>query len=68
MQFNVADFGCVADGRCPERVSIEAGSSVLRVGDRSVVATEVGKQIAIPGAIDMHATIAGAGHRCLSRR
>jgi hypothetical protein len=58
MRFNVEDFGCVADGRCLEQVSIEADTSVVSVSDGSVIASEIGKRIAIPGAIDMHATIA----------
>ncbi len=58
MGFVVEDFGCVADGRCLERVSITADTAVVTVADGSIISTEVGKRIAIPGAIDMEATIA----------
>lgn len=58
MRFNVEDFEVVADGRCLEEVSIAAGTNVVHVGDGSILSAEVDKRIAIPGAVDMHATIA----------
>jgi hypothetical protein len=58
MRFNVEDFEVVADGRCLEQVSIAAGTKVVHVGDGSILSSEVDKRIAIPGAVDMHATIA----------
>lgn len=57
MRFNVEDFEVVADGRCLEQVSIAAGTKVVHVGDGSILSSEVDKRIAIPGAVDMHATI-----------
>jgi len=53
------DFGCVPDGRFLERASIEAGSAVLIDNDGTLRAADVGKSIAIPGAADLVATIAG---------
>ena len=57
MRFNVEDFGLEARGRCLERVSVEANSSTVRVHDGSILAGDIGKQISIPGAVDMDATI-----------
>ena len=59
MLLNVDDFGCVPDGRFLEKVSIQAGSTVLGVADGTVRPTDVGKRIAIPGAVDLVATISG---------
>jgi hypothetical protein len=59
MILNVNDFGCVPDGRFLERASIDAGSSVLTDSDGTLRPTDVGKNIAIPGAADLVATIAG---------
>ena len=59
MLLNVDDFGCVPDGRYFEKVSIQAGSTVLGVADGTVRPTDVGKRIAIPGAVDLVATISG---------
>jgi hypothetical protein len=58
MILHVNDFGCVPDGRFLERVSIEAGSVVLTVPNSILRITDVGKNIAIPGAADLVATIA----------
>jgi hypothetical protein len=58
MHLNVDDFGCVPDGRYLERVSIDAGSVELTAEDGTLRGTDVGKQIAIPGAVDLVATIA----------
>jgi hypothetical protein len=57
VRFNVEDFGLEARGRCLERVSVEANSSTVRVHDGSILAGDIGKQISIPGAVDMDATI-----------
>jgi hypothetical protein len=59
MILHVNDFGCVPDGRFLERISIEAGSVVLADPDGILRITDVGKTIAIPGAADLVATIAG---------
>jgi Right handed beta helix region len=58
MRFHADDFGCVADGRYLQAVSIGGGSAILTVPAGTVVGTEVGKQIAIPGAVDLVATVA----------
>ena len=58
MRFDVEDFGVVADGLCLESVSITAGTNKVHVGDGSIFsAAEVGKRMAIPGAVDMQATV-----------
>jgi hypothetical protein len=49
----------VPDGRVLERVSIAAGSADLTAADGTLRASDVGKNIAIPGAIDLGASIAG---------
>ena len=59
MILNVNDFGCVPDGRFLERASIEASSAVLTDSDGILRPTDVGKNIAIPGAKDLVATIVG---------
>jgi hypothetical protein len=59
MLLSVDDFGCVPDGRYLEKVSIQAGSTVLGVADGTVRPTDVGKRIAVPGAADLVATISG---------
>jgi len=48
MLLSVDDFGCVPDGRYLEKVSIQAGSTVLGVADGTVRPTDVGKRIAVP--------------------
>src|SRR4051812_41196062 len=57
MLLSVDDFGCVPDGRHLKSVSIQAGSTDLGVADGTVRPTDVGKRIAIPGAVDLVATI-----------
>src|SRR5690348_518273 len=58
MLLNVDDFGCVPDGRCLERVSIQAGSPPeLSAADGTLRPSDVGNNIAIPGAVDLVATI-----------
>ena len=52
------DTGCVPDGRFLERATIAAASAVLTDADRNLRATDVGKNIAIPGAADLFAPIA----------
>jgi len=59
MALHVNDFGCVPDGRFLEQVSINAGAAALTVSDGLLRAIDVGKNIAIPGATDLVATIAG---------
>jgi hypothetical protein len=51
------DFGCVPDGRFLERVSIGAGSAVLTDHNATLRASDEGKNVAIPGAADLVATI-----------
>jgi Right handed beta helix region len=62
MDLDVDDFGCVADGRFLEEVSISEGSAVLTAlgGLRPV---DVGKQVAVPGAADLVAVIADLADR-----
>jgi hypothetical protein len=62
-QINVEDFGCVPDGRVLERVSIDANSAVLHAPEGGLRPVDVGKNIAIPGAADLDATIALARPR-----
>jgi Right handed beta helix region len=57
MELRVDDFGCVPNGRVLERVAIAAGSAVLTSPDGGLRATDVGKNIAIPGGVDLDATI-----------
>ena len=59
MALHVDDFGCVPDGRFLEQVSINADAAALTVSDGLLRAIDVGKNIAIPGAADLVATIAG---------
>jgi hypothetical protein len=59
MALHVDDFGCVPDGRFLEQVSIDADAAALTVSDGLLRAIDVGKNIAIPGAADLVATIAG---------
>ena len=63
MVLHVDDFGCVPDGRFLDRAFIAAGSAVLTGGDSSLRVTDVGKNIAIPGAVDLVAEIAGLADR-----
>src|SRR5438034_10058709 len=63
MLLHVNDFGCVPDGRVLERVSIAAGSADFTAVDGALRATDVGKNIAIPGALDLVATIAALPDR-----
>src|SRR5436305_14040824 len=58
MELRVDDFGCVPNGRVLERVAIAAGSAVLTSPDGGLRAADVGKNIAIPGGVDLDATIA----------
>jgi hypothetical protein len=64
MILHANDFGCVPDGRFLERASLIAGSAVLTDLDGILRLTDVGKYIAIPGAVDLVTTIARlAEHR-----
>ena len=58
MSLHADDFGCVPDGRFLESVSIDAGSAVLSVVDGVMRPTDIGKNVAVPGAADLTATIA----------
>jgi Right handed beta helix region len=57
MRLHVNDFDCVPDGRVLERVAIAAGSAVLTSPDGGLRATDVGKNIAIPGGDDLGADL-----------
>lgn len=59
MILNTDNFaGFIPDGRFLERAKIAAASTVLTDADRHLRATDVGKNIAIPGAADLVAAIA----------
>jgi hypothetical protein len=58
MILNANDFGCVPDGRFLERARIDEGSTSLTDLDGSLRPTDVGKNIAIPGAADLETKIA----------
>jgi hypothetical protein len=58
MILNADNAGCVPDGRFLERATIAAASAMLTDADRNLRATDVGKNIAIPGASDLVAPIA----------
>src|SRR3954452_20062002 len=57
MLLSVDDFGCVPDGRYFEQVSIQASSTQLSAAGGGLRPTDVGKRIAVPGAVDLVATI-----------
>ena len=59
MILNANDFCCEPDGRFLERASITAGSTTLTDLDSTLRPADVGKNIAIPGAADLAATIVG---------
>jgi hypothetical protein len=58
MQLCADDFGCVPDGRVLDSVQIHAGSTQLDVLDGALLPVDVGKHIAVPGAVDLKTTIA----------
>jgi hypothetical protein len=58
MQLRADDFGCVPDGRVLENVRVLAGSTQLDVPGGTLRAGDVGKHIAVPGAVDLVTTIA----------
>jgi hypothetical protein len=58
MDLDVDDFGCVADGRFLEEVSLSEGSAVLTALGGGLRPVDVGKQVAVPGAADLVAVIA----------
>ncbi len=58
MLLHINDMGLIPDGRFLEHASIDAESFVLTDPDGNLRATDVGKNIAIPGAIDLDALIA----------
>jgi hypothetical protein len=51
------EFGCTADGRALQQASIDAGSTVLHAADGTLRPGDVGKNVAIPGAVDLVASI-----------
>jgi hypothetical protein len=59
MLLSVDDFGCVPDGRYFPQVSVQAGFTELAVADGGLRPTDVGKHIAVPGAVDLDATVVG---------
>jgi hypothetical protein len=59
MLLSVDDFGCVPDGRYLSHVSIQAGSAQLSAPGGALRQADIGKHIAIPGAVDLVATISG---------
>src|SRR4051794_4872353 len=59
MLLSVDDFGCVFDGRYHSHVSIQAGSAQLSAPGGALRQADVGKHIAIPGAVDLVATVSG---------
>jgi hypothetical protein len=58
MILNADNAGCVPDGRFLERATIAAASAVLTDADGNLRATDLGKNIAIPGAANLVALIA----------
>ena len=58
MLLHVNDMGLVPDGRFLERASIAAESFALTDPDRNLRETDVGKNIAVPGALDLVTPIA----------
>ena len=63
MILDVNDFGCVPDGRFLEQANITEGSTVLTDSDGTLRPTDVGKNIAIPGAADLVTTIVALVNR-----
>src|SRR3954454_2214375 len=59
MLLNVDGFGCLPDGRYLAHVSIQAGSAQLSAPGGGLRQADVGKHIAIPGAVDLVTTISG---------
>jgi hypothetical protein len=59
MQLRADDFGCVPDGRVLESVTMLADSTQLDVPGGALRAGDVGKHIAVPGAVDLMTTIVG---------
>jgi hypothetical protein len=59
MLLSVDDFGCVPDGRYLSHVSIQAGSAQLSAPGGGLRQADVGKHIAVPGAVDLVATVSG---------
>jgi hypothetical protein len=63
MLLKVGDFGCVPNGRFLRRVTIKADTAVLHEPDGTLRATDVNKRIAIPGGVDLAATITALANR-----
>jgi hypothetical protein len=58
MLLHVNEMGLVPDGRFLERASIAAESFALSDPDRNLRETDIGKNIAVPGALDLVTPIA----------
>jgi len=58
MRVRVDDFECKPDGRYLERIEIGADSTELTAVDGTFRQSDVGKHIAIPGAVDLIASLA----------
>ena len=57
MILQVDALGCVPDGRFLDRVSMSASSAVLTDAGGGLRTTDVGKHVAVPGAMDLVASI-----------
>ena len=57
MLFVLNDMGFASDGRFLDRASMDAGSAVLKDLDGNLRPSDIGKNIAVPGVVDLHATI-----------
>ena len=57
MILQVDALGCVPDGRFLDRVSMSASSAVLTDAGGGLRATDVGKHVAVPGAMDLVTSI-----------
>ncbi len=63
MRVDVEEFGCVPDGRILDPVEIAAASPVLSAPRGGLRGSDAGKNVAIPGAVDLVETIAALVER-----
>ena len=63
MRVDVEEFGCVPDGRILDPVEIAAASQVLSAPRGGLRDSDAGKNVAIPGAVDLVETIAALVER-----